>query len=48
MGKLINKSKPTVKARNHPHTYMISKPATARREQMQEMGNAFAIKILAT
>ena len=48
MGKLTRKGKYTVHTGNHPHTYMISKPATARREQMQEMGNAFAIKILAT
>ena len=31
MGKLTGKSKNTVKAGNHPHTNMISKPAAMRR-----------------
>ena len=31
MGKLTSEDKHIVKVGNHPHTYMISKPATVRR-----------------
>ena len=44
MGKLTTKGKRTVKVGNHLHTNMISKPATMRRVQIQEMGNTFEIK----
>ena len=47
MGKLTGKGKHTVKVKIHPHTN-ISKLATVRRVQKQEMGNAFEIKIPAT
>ena len=33
MGKLTSKGKHTVKVGNHPHTHMVSKPATMRRGQ---------------
>ena len=48
MGKLTSKGKHTVKVGNNPHTNMISKPAVMRRVQMQDIGNAFEIKRLAT
>ena len=48
MGKLTHKGKHTIKVGSHPHTNMISKPATMRRVQTQEMGIAFEIKRSAT
>ena len=48
MGKLTGKGKYKVKVGNHPHTNMISKPATVKRVQMQDIGNALEIKRLAT
>ena len=42
--KLISKGKHKAKVGNHPHTNMISKPATVRRVQMQYIGNAFEIQ----
>ena len=48
MEKLTGKGKHTVKVGNNPHTNMISKPAVMRRVQMQDIGNAFEIKRLAT
>ena len=47
MGKLTHKGKRTAKVGNHPHTN-ISKPATVRRVQMQDIGNAFEMKRPAT
>ena len=47
MRKLTGKGKHTVKVGNHPHTN-ISKRATMRRVQMQEIGIAFEIKRSAT
>ena len=43
-GKLTNKDKHKIKTGNHSHTNMISKPATMRRVQMQDIGNTFEIK----
>ena len=48
MEKLTSKDKHTVKVWNDPHTNNITKPATVRRGQMQDIGNAFEIKRLAT
>ena len=45
MGKLTRKA--NIKIGNHPHTN-ISKPATVRRVQMQNIGNALEIKKSAT
>ena len=44
IGKFTSKSKPTENVGNHPHTNMISKPATVRRLQMHNTGNTFEIK----
>ena len=46
MEKLTGKDKYTVKAGNHPHRNIISKPEIVRRAQMQD--NAFGIKRSAT
>ena len=44
MGKLTWESKHTKKVGNHPHTNR-SRPAIMRRVQMQDVGNAFEIKM---
>ena len=48
MEKLTGKGKHTVKVWNDPHTNNITKSAIVRRVQMQDIGNAFEIKRLAT
>lgn len=48
MEKLTGKGKHAVKVWNDPHTNNITKPAIVRRVQMQDIGNAFEIKRLAT
>ena len=40
MGKLTGKDKHTVKVGNHLHTNMVSKSASVRRAQVQDIGNA--------
>ena len=45
--KFTSKGKQSAKVGNHPHTN-ISKPATVRRVQMQDIGNAFEMKRPAT
>ena len=47
MGNPTGNSKYIVNIGNHPHTN-ISKPATVRRVQMQDIGNAFEMKRPAT
>ena len=42
--KFTSKGKHTGKVGNNPHTNMISKPATVKRVQMHDIGNAFEIK----
>ena len=44
MENLTNKGKHTEKVGNHPHTNR-SRPAIMRRVQMQDVGNAFEIKM---
>ena len=48
MKKLTDKGKHTVKVENHLHKNTISKPVVVRRVQMQNTGNASAIKRLKT
>lgn len=48
MEKLTGKGKYTVKAGNHPHRNIISKPEIVRRAQIQNIRNAFDIKRSAT
>ena len=48
MEKLTGKGKHTVKVWNDPHTNNRTKSAIVRRVQMQDIGNAFEIKRLAT
>ena len=44
-GNLTSKGKYMVKVGNHPHTHMISKPATIEeRATMQDIGHALEIK----
>ena len=44
IGKFNGKGKHEVEVGNHPYANMTSKPATMRRVEMQEMGNASEIK----
>ena len=48
MRKITCKGKHTVQVRNHPNTNMISKPAVMVRGQIQDIGNAFAVKTTVT
>ena len=47
-GKFTGISKHKVKVGNLPHTNIISKPAIMSRVQMQDIGNAFEMKISTT
>ena len=44
MAKFTSKGKHTVKVGNHPHTTMISKPATVRRVQIKDIEITSKIK----
>ena len=48
MTRLTSEGIDIVKVGNHPHKNMLPKPENVRRVQMQDTGDAFAIKRPAT